>query len=318
MKCPRCGTQSGPSDAFCANCGAPLGKSDTARSTPQTPHYISASELESVHRGAPKLFLALALVAGLLVGGFFIWVRRSRLDSPAEPTSIGETRQAPEPKPPPALDNARPTQTSVPFRNESKKEGGSLPTNLHPVKRQGHKKVKSDEEKTTRSEIAPVALNADAPSQTPAILPNLTATAAANKPSHPAVQETESETAPLPSLPESAAQRDNRPAPVPTPSVPAPTTSVTSTRPAYRGPRAGIATWSGKLDKGQALTIRDGTPSTGILSGAGLPGVPVRITIDQANLGFGEMPSAANGFRTLVLRSHNKHDKITIRWEVIE
>ena len=180
------------------------------------------------------------------------------------------------------------------------------------------KKCNWTRRKTTRSEAAPVALNADAPSQTPAILPNLTAAAAANKPSHPAVQETESETAPLPSLPESAAQRDNRPPLVPTPSVPAPTTSVTSTQPAYRGPRAGVATWSGKLDKGQALTIRDGTPSTGILSGAGLPGVPVRITIDQTNLGFGEMPSAANGFRTLVLRSHNKHDKITIRWEVIE
>jgi 16S rRNA G527 N7-methylase RsmG len=54
------------------------------------------------------------------------------------------------------------------------------------------------------------------------------------------------------------------------------------------------------------------------LSGAGLPGVPVNVIIDQTNLGFLEMPNAANGYRRLVLKSHANHDKITIHWTVAQ
>ncbi len=79
-----------------------------------------------------------------------------------------------------------------------------------------------------------------------------------------------------------------------------------------------MATWTGKLDKNGTLTITGGTPSTGVLSGAGLPGIPVRVTVDQANLGFAEMPSASNGYQRLILRSHAKHDKITIHWTAIQ
>lgn len=89
-------------------------------------------------------------------------------------------------------------------------------------------------------------------------------------------------------------------------------------QPVYAGPGAGMATWTGKLEKNETLTIVDGTPSTGTLSGAGLPGVPVRIVIDQTNLGISEMPNAANGYRRLVLKSHSKHDKIVIHWTVIQ
>ena len=80
---------------------------------------------------------------------------------------------------------------------------------------------------------------------------------------------------------------------------------------------AGMATWSGKLEKNETLTINGGTPSIGIVAGAGLPGVPVRVTIDQSNLGISEMPNAKNGYRRLVLQSHSKHNKITIHWTVV-
>ncbi len=86
----------------------------------------------------------------------------------------------------------------------------------------------------------------------------------------------------------------------------------------YTGPGAGMATWTGKLEKNEMLIITGGTPSKGVLAGAGLPGVPVRVTVDQVNLGFVEMPDAANGYRKLVLRSHAKHEKLTIHWTVIE
>ncbi len=88
-------------------------------------------------------------------------------------------------------------------------------------------------------------------------------------------------------------------------------------RPAYTGPRAGMATWNGALEKNGTLTINGGTASVGIISGAGLPGVPVRVIIDQTNLGISEMPNASNGYQRLVLRSHAKHDKIVIHWTVI-
>ena len=85
----------------------------------------------------------------------------------------------------------------------------------------------------------------------------------------------------------------------------------------YTGRGAGMATWTGKLEKNETLTISDGTPSTGSLSGAGLPGVPVRIVIDQTNLGISETPNRSNGYHRLVLKSHSKHDKIVIHWTVI-
>ena len=78
-----------------------------------------------------------------------------------------------------------------------------------------------------------------------------------------------------------------------------------------------MATWTGKLGKNETLTIAGGTPSTDVLSGAGLPGVPARIVIDQTNFGFGEMLNASNGFSRLVLRSHSNHDRIAIHWAVI-
>lgn len=78
-----------------------------------------------------------------------------------------------------------------------------------------------------------------------------------------------------------------------------------------------MATWTGKLEKNETLTISGGTPSTGTLSGAGLPGVPVRIVIDQTNLGISEMPNASNGYRRLVLKSHSRHEKIVIHWTVV-
>ena len=86
---------------------------------------------------------------------------------------------------------------------------------------------------------------------------------------------------------------------------------------AYAGPTSGTATWTGHLGKDETLTITGGTPSKGILAGAGLPGVPVRITVDEKNLGFTQMPGASNGYRTLVIQSHANHDKITVHWSVL-
>ena len=100
------------------------------------------------------------------------------------------------------------------------------------------------------------------------------------------------------------------PQPPPSPSAPS--------RPPYNGPRAGRATWTGKLGKNETLTITGGTASAGVLSDAGLPGVPGRIVVDQTNLGFVERPETSNGFSRLVLRSHAQPDNMTIHWTVIQ
>ena len=80
---------------------------------------------------------------------------------------------------------------------------------------------------------------------------------------------------------------------------------------------AGMLTWTGKLGNNETLTISNGMPSTGTVSGAQLPGVPVRLVINQSNLGISEMPNVSNGYRGLVLKSHSRHDKIVIHWTVI-
>ena len=143
-----------------------------------------------------------------------------------------------------------------------------------------------------------------------------------------AVQETEAESSPFPNGPSLASkvevgpQIQSAPQTAPGPHFtrvpeggPAP---QQATRPTYTGPPSGTATWTGKLEKNGTLTITGGTSSIGVLAGAPLPGVPVRLSIEQSNLGFAEMPSAANGYRRLVLRSHSKHDKIIIHWTVVQ
>jgi hypothetical protein len=136
-----------------------------------------------------------------------------------------------------------------------------------------------------------------------------------------AVQETDAQSSSVPSAqtgspPEAQNPPVASPAPAVNPALPAPA-PVPMGKPAYEGPKAGMATWTGKLEKNGTLTITGGTPSLGVLSGAGLPGVPVRVIVDQTNLGFVEMPNAANGYQRLVLKSHSNHDKITIHWTVI-
>ena len=109
---------------------------------------------------------------------------------------------------------------------------------------------------------------------------------------------------------------DSGPSQLPSPPAEPPGGTAPKAQRAYTGPTSGIANWSGKLGKGDSLTITAGTPSKGVITGAGLPGVPVHLTIDQSNLGFAEMPNASNGYNRLVILSHAKHDRLTIRWSL--
>ncbi len=78
-------------------------------------------------------------------------------------------------------------------------------------------------------------------------------------------------------------------------------------RKSYDGPRSGVTTWSGQLDKGQTVTI-DGR----------LPGVPVMINLDTKEFAIVEAPSPANGWNRVVIRSKSRrHTVVSIQWTVL-
>ena len=76
---------------------------------------------------------------------------------------------------------------------------------------------------------------------------------------------------------------------------------------AYAGPRSGVTTWSGQLEKGGTATIE-----------GKLPGVPVMIDIDTKEFAIVEAPSPANGWNRVVIRSKNRrHTVVSIQWTVL-
>lgn len=244
-----------------------------------------------------RLLVAAALVTGLLAGGgVFVWWMHSH----SAPTSGVQALAQKEPQPP------VPEPASTPPAVVEK-----------PVRRKRPVVVRPSEHKERHAAESPPEIAPAAPASTPEAPQTAATPAEENK--RKAVQENERLNGPT--LQEPAAPGD-----VSEPSSdehavtkqPVPVNSAPVTAAKYNGPLSGVATWTGKLEKGQILTVTGGTASVGSLSGAGLPGVPVQITVDQSNLGFTVMPNASNGFRTVAFRSHSKHDRITIHWNVIQ
>ncbi len=84
----------------------------------------------------------------------------------------------------------------------------------------------------------------------------------------------------------------------------------------HENPPEGVAVWTGALKKDGTLAIAGATASVGTLQGAGLPGTPVRVTIDEKDVTIAQQPAAANGYQ-LVLKSLAPCDKITVRWAIV-
>ena len=238
-----------------------------------------------------------ALFLGLLAGaGVFVWRMRSH-PAPEAPIQAKAVEQPPvsaaaappEPEPVPAT----PVAPGKPI----------VTTPEHGAR------VNSP---SRGEEPAPPVASEAPPEPKPGLEASPTPAASVVENRRKAVQENDTLTGP-------ALSPDATPAAAPEPAQTAPPTAPqVKTAIRYNGPLSGVATWTGKLEKGQVLTITGGTPSMGVLSGAGLPGVPVHITVDQTNLGFAVMPNASNGYLTVALRSHAKHGQITIHWSVVQ
>ena len=329
VNCPNCGTVAEPGVRFCANCGAGL--------PGNAPVY--ASPVATRNWRQLTIYFGLALFAGLAVGSFiFFRMRPPQQDTyvpiaeTKEKTAAANVTVAPKSEDQAAVDRA----TDVAPRSEGEKRSavtraGASPSAVSMPKQRNEPAfdLKTPAVTTPRDDGPGGATpSATATSKTEQASVAVNSAAAANQAStktRRAVQEpdgtpTDSAVSPNISAPNTR-QLSSNPSPqegLGTGAVPPPPLSEKPGKPAYVGPNAGLATWSGNLGKGDTLTITSGTPSSGVLTGAGLPGVPVRIIIDQTNLGFVESPSAANDFNKLVLKSHGHHDRITIHWTVIQ
>jgi hypothetical protein len=330
MTCPHCGNTTEPGATYCGFCGARL---DTATSqqaaAPSTPPPVYeqptyAHAVDTSSKGVQTALMIFALLLGLGAGIYFFYrtTHRAVADKPV-PASVSPPAASPSPtlEPPTVASTQSPDLTSQATSQRSE-QLSKLASSEHRAKKT---KPVQDAPPQLLVDSNQPSQTANSPQESAPLLTPAPAPVTPDKPRRKAVQETNGEAAPLPAQ---TADSDSThqpppvnaqmgPPPPPNPTVPNPL-PVAPSRPAYNGPVSGIATWSGKLDKNDTLTITGGTPSTGILSGAGLPGVPVRITIDQTNLGFAEMPNASNGYRRLVLKTHSKRDKITIHWSVVQ
>jgi hypothetical protein len=294
---------------FCKTCGFGFEQTGAAAQE-STPVSAAAPNQGSLYaapaeRGNRSTLLAIviAVVAGLVVGGVLCYriIVGTRGQSSVAKQNKAAAVSAVHPeaapstvKPPPQIEalSIKSPDTLPPAASVSKRENKQA---VVPISSVDTPPVLIDNTPKPQAIPAPIP---------PPPEPSITENAPAANPVRPrAVQETEAESSPVaPSSPPANT------APIPEP-VP---------KPVYEGPMNGIATWTGRLEKNGTLTITGGTASTGNLSGSGLPGIPVRVTIEQTNLGFVEMPNAANGYRRLVLKSHSNHDKITIHWTVVQ
>lgn len=326
--CPRCGKLTDASARFCKTCGFGFVQGGAAgqenapaigAAANQVPTYAAAPERSN---RSTLLAIAAAVVAGLVIGGILFYrivgdhAQRSPVtkQSNAVIPAVSSESTPSAVKPPPEADALATKSLDV------------IPPIASAPKHKNEQAVVPISSVDTPPVLINNAPQTPAATPTPPVVPG-TPAAPENAPAvsparRPAMQEAEAEAAPVQSSPTSS---QSVAANSPPANVPPAAGMVSSTpapepirKPVYDGPMAGMATWTGKLEKNGTLTITGGTPSNGILSGAGLPGVPVRLTIDQTNLGFLEMPSAANGYRRLVLKSHSSHDKITIHWTVVQ
>lgn len=89
-------------------------------------------------------------------------------------------------------------------------------------------------------------------------------------------------------------------------------------KPVYSGPKEGVVLWSGELIKGGKIIIAPGIAAGGTVSNE-FPGVPIDVRVDLKGVSIEETPSAADGWKRLVLRSETKGRKVvSIHWNVKE
>jgi len=86
----------------------------------------------------------------------------------------------------------------------------------------------------------------------------------------------------------------------------------------YSGPNHGTLIWEGEVRGTELITITDGQPSSGQVSGDPLPGVPCLIQpTDPKKVMIATAPGPANGYRTIVLRITGKGKiKIALQWSL--
>lgn len=89
-------------------------------------------------------------------------------------------------------------------------------------------------------------------------------------------------------------------------------------KPVYSGPKEGVVLWSGELIKGGKIIIAPGIAAGGTVSNE-FPGVPIDARVDLKGVSIEESPSAADGWKRVVLRSETKGRKVvSIHWNVKE
>jgi hypothetical protein len=82
-------------------------------------------------------------------------------------------------------------------------------------------------------------------------------------------------------------------------------------------PASGTLNWSLQVRKGSVESLESQAATTGVISGEGLPGVPVSITLSPPGVaGVVEAPAPSNGWKTLKLRGLvNARIIISIQWK---
>jgi hypothetical protein len=334
LRCSKCGSEVSPSKKFCGACGNSIGprKEETpagpitadvnpsgdvessapeqTRETETSPPVVS-EPVESEHRGRKSLVLVTVtavLVAG--VAAALIWVMTTRHTSPEQIASVAKLAVE-APASPVYGSPAEPPAIEAPGLNTSLNSPAAPPISASPPSGASNETAAGattdpiGPSPSAPAEPARRATDVPPPESTPV------STRSADRPTEPATQvrQIDSAATPTQSLPprNEPEQTQFQTRPLIPPSLPS--------APAYNGPRSGLLVWSGKLDKNDTLTIDGVTPSSGSLQGE-LPGVPVNFEIDATNIGIRENPGAQNGWKRLVLVSHAKHARITIRWNV--
>jgi hypothetical protein len=94
-----------------------------------------------------------------------------------------------------------------------------------------------------------------------------------------------------------------------TPKIPPPSGAVVA--------EGGTIVWSGRLEKGEIVTLKGPQVSQGTVHGA-LPGVPVMIDVDAREFAVAEAPGPSNGWSKIAIRSKSRrHTVITIQWQLL-
>jgi len=338
MKCPQCGAINAAASNFCLHCGHALWQT--------RPVY---ARLDSRAKTRHNLLILAASILGLAVGGVLFYVAvHSKAQTVAIATPPPQTAPAapvtPAPEPPPVVEKTEKPErriakhTKPAISASAQSAGNATAAAPTPAVQPAPSLVPPPAQTSTETPATPPVHHRRAVQESDAEgsplpigsidnggtapPPSGQTRSTFSSPQEPVLHRRDSSTAATSSDEGDDGRpilrrRDTSGSSAPPQPVAVPSSSAPSAQPAYNGPMTGVAIWTGKLDKDGTLAITGGTASIGNVQGAPLPSAPIRFTIDQKDLGIAEWPSAANGYK-LVLKSHSKHDKITIHWDVVQ